>query len=209
MLIVAHMKLNIDKQFWWKLLQILEATLYYQGGPIAAFLYPATEERIWTFEKYSYYIHHVLLLLVPIYLHRVYSDEWSKPDNVNNNNEHKSGFLPKRQILQNPLSLDWFLYAYGIYIGATVIIHWISYYTMANINVSLCPQDGIPGNGENYRLHSLYWLMVFQLLSAVIYFGLTKLVSNLSIVLSKLSVDQNEQYSDKKNTRRKLVEKEE
>ena len=193
-------------------LQILEITLYYQGGPIAAFLYPATEERVWTFEKYSYYIHHVLLLAVPIYLYNVYSPKQRNKDIMDNNNETKNITPQERQILQNPFDMGWLLYAYGIWLAGTVIIHWISYYTMANINVSLCPADGVPGYGENYRLHSMYWLMIFQVLSAVIYFGLTKMVSYLSSTVPKWSFSKKEEYiqsEDSLEVRRNFGEKEE
>ena len=188
------------------------ATLYYQGGPIAALLYPATEERIWTFERYSYYIHHVLLLTVPIYLHQVYSEKEQSQNITKNNEKNKLGSPKQRQALQPPFSLDWFLYAYGIWLSGTVIVHWISYYTMANINISLCPADGVPGYGENYRLHCLYWLIVIQLTSAVIYAGVIKLVSYLSIFVPKWSSNCEERYESGKDsleTIRKKIAKEE
>ena len=174
-------------------------------------IYPATEERIWTFEKHSYYIHHALLLLVPIYLHHVYTPKRNNRDTVNNN-ENNNLRLPKRQILQNPFNLAWLLYAYGIWLVGAVIIHWISYYTMANINVSLCPADGVPGYGDNYRLHSFYWLMIFQILSAVIYFGLIQTLSYLSTTIRKWSFNQKERcktYGDTLKAHKKVVEKEE
>ena len=131
---------------------------------------------------------------------------------MNNNNETKHITPQERQILQNPFNMDWFLYAYGIWLAGTVIIHWISYYTMANINVSLCPADGVPGYGENYRLHSMYWLMIFQVLSAVIYFGLTKMVSYLSFTVPRWSFSKKEEYKqseDSLEVRRNFGEKEE
>ena len=46
--------------------------MYFQAGPLAAMLLPATEARVWTFESKSYYIHHTLLLLIPIYLSQTF-----------------------------------------------------------------------------------------------------------------------------------------
>ena len=160
--------------------QILETTLYYQAGPLAAILYPATEARLWTFEVYSYYIHHVFLLLIPIYLHHAYSD---KPRG-NDNDNHGDNKIKNIPILQNPFNLSWLLHSYGVWMFCTVFIHWISYYTMANINVSLCPQDGVPGYGDNYRVHSFYHLLFFHLLSASIYAGMIRFSQYLSHMIS-------------------------
>ena len=170
--------------------QILETSLYYQGGPLAALLYPATDERIWTFEKTSYYLHHLLLLLVPIYLCQVYSGKLSQQNN-NNNNDDEDGHSSQKQhqILQNPFNLSWFLHAYGVWMIGNNIVHWISYFTTANINITLCPQVGVPSYGENYRLHNLYWSMIFLIISAILYFGMTRLASYVCTTFSRRNVN--------------------
>ena len=152
--------------------------MYYQGGPIAALIYPATEARIWTFEKYSYYLHHILLLFTPIYLYQVYSGKRQQQYNNNKYNEEEGPSTRKKyEILRNPFNMSWLLHAYGVWMIGNVIIHWISYFTTANINVTLCPQVGVPSYGENYRLHSLYWHMLFHIISAVLYSALTRFAS--------------------------------
>ena len=166
--------------------QILETTLYYQAGPLAAVLYPATEERLWTFEKYSYYIHHVLLLLIPIYLHQVYSGK-PQHQNINNNND-KIERIP--QILRNPFDLSWFLHVYGVWLIGTIPIHWISFFTMANINVTLCPVDGVPGYGDNYRLHILWFLIFCFLMSAIFYTGMTRFTFYVTRMISEWNANR-------------------
>lgn len=142
-------------------------------------LYPATEERIWAFERCSYWIHHILILLVPLYLHQIYSGHQQQ----NNNNENETE--ENRQILQNPFNLSWFLHAYAVWmIGNGVFVHAISYLTMVNINVTLCPVNGVPGYGENYRIHNFYWVMIFFIISAVFYSAMTRFTSYLCLRIS-------------------------
>ena len=182
--------------------------MYYQGGPIAALIYPATEERIWTFEKYSYYIHHALLLLVPIYLCQIYS---GKRQHQNNNNEEEYIQQNQQKILQNPFNLSWLLHAYGVWMIGNIIIHWISYYSTANINVTLCPQIGVPSYGENYRLHNLYWSILFLLISAVLYSGITRFTSYLCMAFSRRNV-KNSSFTNVNNrcqTTNNKIDKEE
>ena len=189
------------------MVQILETTLYYQAGPLAAILYPATEARLWTFEAYSYYVHHVFLLLIPIYLHHAYSE---KPRG-NNNDNHGDNKMKNIPILQNPFNLSWLLHSYGVWMFCTVFIHWISYYTMANINVSLCPQDGVPGYGDNYRVHSFYHLLIFHLLSALIYAGMIRFSQYLSHMVSGWNTINTKYTSINRHceTTRRKIEKEE
>ena len=123
-------------------------------------------------------MHHILLLVSPLYLHQVYSGH------EQNNNNQQAGHNNHRQILRNPFNLSWLFHAYGVWIlGHLLIIQPISYLTSVNINVTLCPQRGVPGYGENYRLHSLYWNVLFMTLSAVIYAVMTRAVS---LILSML-----------------------
>merc|ERR1712218_56006 len=121
------------------------------------------------------------------------------------------GTRKKYEILRNPFNMSWLLHAYGEWMIGNVILHWISYFTTANINVTLCPQLGVPSYGENYRLHGLYWNMLFFIISAVLYYALTRLASYVYKTVEQFDVNNAESTNVNNNcpTSNNKVEKEE
>ena len=87
------------------------------------------------FESHTYWLQHVLLVAVPIYLI----------------------LCTRRYSSHQPLDLSWCLVSYGLW----AIYHWcivqaVSVWTLANIGNMLCAAISDPFYGSDYRLHGVW-----------------------------------------------------
>ena len=122
-------------------------------GPIAAMLFPTTEPLVLPFEVEIYWIQHILIVLVPLYLLTIHDGH---------------GYLAHR-----PLDLFWYLKSFFLWsLWHWVIMMWIGYFTLANVGSMLCAATSDPFSGPNYRLfgigHQSFAIAVFGTCSAIL-----------------------------------------
>ena len=121
--------------------------------PLTACIFPVTNTLALPGEVFTFWLEHLLLLLIPIYL-----------------------LLEKFLYVQNMFDFSYTLrfYAY-YYIYNLLILQPICLVSMVNINNVLCPAIKDPFAGKYYRLHTLWHQLFFSVVIEKMFILLSKL----------------------------------
>ena len=122
-------------------------------GPICAMLFPTTDPLILPFEVETYWIQHILIILVPLYFLMI---------------DDGHGYRPHR-----PLDLKWYLRSFLLWsFWHFVVMMWTGYWTLANVGSMLCPATSDPFSGPNYRMagigHQSVAVFIFGTIAALL-----------------------------------------
>lgn len=134
--------------------------------PLCAIFLPVTNTLFLPGEVFTYWWEHILLLAIPVYL------------------------LVEGQLRAEPLlDITYTLKAYG-YFGLFnfALLHPLSYVTLANLDLILCPGISDPFSGPNYRMHALWHQLAQGLIGGKLFGLLGKLVNHAGVK----SVNKNE-----------------
>lgn len=113
--------------------------LFFLHGPIMAFIFPVTNTLFLPGEVVTYWIEHVLLLTIPIYLLSHYS-------------------VPIKSFRE---LVNWSLIAYGVWgLYHYIFLQPLALLTLGNLNSVLCPAITDPFRGPYYRLHGLWHQLI-------------------------------------------------
>lgn len=116
---------------------------YFCCGATIAILFPVLNTRHLPFEVASYYIHHALLLITPLYLQRL-------------------GGIYNMEPLSN---WHWSVLSLGLLkLYHFLILQPISYATHVNLNSMMCPAVSDPFHGPYYRLAANFHQILFVVL---------------------------------------------
>lgn len=132
---------------------LFRTMLHYLHGPLAAILFPVTECLHMPFEKETYWIQHVLLLVVPFYL--------------------LLGDKTHNYVAYKPFDMIWLLRAYLAWAAwHWIVLQGVGYLTLANVGSMLCAAPSDPFHGPYYRLfgvvHQFLAIAVFGTLAAIL-----------------------------------------
>lgn len=121
---------------------------YVVSGATIAMFFPVLNTRMLPFEKVSYYIHHALMLVTPLYLMRL-------------------GGIYNTEPLKN---LHWGFISIGFMrLYHYIVLQPISFATEVNLNSIMCPAVSDPFDGPWYRIAAHIHQTFFILLHGKIY----------------------------------------
>ncbi|RNA39052.1 transmembrane protein -like [Brachionus plicatilis] len=121
---------------------------YVVSGATIAIIFPVLNTRILPFEKASYYIHHALMLVTPLYLMRL-------------------GGIYNMEPLSN---FHWGFISIGFMrLYHYLVLQPISFMTEVNLNSIMCPAVSDPFEGPWYRIAAHIHQTLFILLHGKIY----------------------------------------
>jgi len=127
---------------------VFQMMLHVMHGPVAALVFPVTDSLLLPFEKEIYWIQHIIIIVIPIYL--VTFD---------------TGYTAHRVF-----QIDRFLQAFLAWsVWHWIVMQWISYLTLANVGSMLCAAASDPFTGPDYRLVAI----VHQSLAIFLFGSLT------------------------------------
>ncbi|KAK6632459.1 hypothetical protein RUM44_007501 [Polyplax serrata] len=142
------------------------------NGPILAFLFPETSNRRLPFEKWIYWIQHILLIVVPIYLLR------------------QGGIYNVEPIRD----MSWITFSYGLnMLYHYVFLQILAIPTEVNLNHMLCPAEKDPFSGPYYRVFAIFHQgilcpLVYKL--ACYYFATSMNEDDIEYIHSKLKIEE-------------------
>lgn len=123
--------------------------LFFLHGPLMAFIFPVTNTLFLPGEVATYWIEHVLLLVIPIYLLRHYS-------------------VPTKSLRE---LMNWSFIAYGVWgLYHYVFLQPLALLTLGNLNSVLCPAITDPFRGPYYRLHGMWHQLIATAVSGGFWF---------------------------------------
>lgn len=129
--------------------ELFKISLNLMHLPICACVLPVTNTLFLPGEIFTYWWEHILLLIIPIYL-----------------------FFEGRLTPEPLQDLSYTLKAYGCFgIFNFLFLHPLSYVTLANLDLILCPGITDPFRGPNYRMHALWHQLIQGLIGGKV-FGL-------------------------------------
>jgi len=141
--------------------ELVEILVPMSWGAIGGLLLPATASRTVIFSRASYHIQHWLLTLIPLYYLTQYPSLW------NTNSDAVS----------KPAKLFYAIAKSMVFkICMTLSVAWISWLTMANINLTLCP-DPLPAElGRYYRWYLICCVPLFHGITWCLYTNVATLI---------------------------------
>jgi len=129
------------------------------GGPFLACLFPVYDTYRLPFEIEMYWIQHIAILAVPLYLQTV-------PDFSQHPTRVKKSYV---------------LVSYGTFLFYHILfLQPIALLTGVNISTVLCPAPTDPFYGHNYLLHAVWHQGVVIFLSHAVYSAILSLVNSLN-----------------------------
>jgi len=147
-LCVIHIYLlsNIHHQFIVFKTYLFRIHLFFLHGPLMAVIFPVTNTLFLPGEVATYWIEHILLLTIPIFLIKHYS-------------------VPMKSFRE---LMNWTLLSYGIWgMYNFVFLQPLAILTLGNLNSVLCPAITDPFRGPHYRLYALVHQFIATIVSGV------------------------------------------
>lgn len=125
-------------------------------APICACVFPVTNTLFLPGEIFTFWLEHVLLLIIPLYL--IYENQLE---------------LESLTSYKSCLRLFGYYYIYNL-----LLIQPLSIVTKANVNNLLCPAITDPFAGPGYRLHTLWHQLTAMIIGSKLVILLRKTVNN-------------------------------
>lgn len=137
---------NIHNQFIIFKTYLFRFHLFFLHGPLMAVIFPVTNTLFLPGEVATYWIEHILLLTIPIFLIRHYS-------------------VPVNRVGE---LFNWTLMSYGIWgMFNIVFLQPLSMLTLGNLNATLCPAITDPFRGPHYRKYAMVHQFVATAVSGI------------------------------------------
>jgi len=149
---------NIHSQFILFKTYLFRIHLFFLHGPLMAVIFPVTNTLFLPGEVATYWIEHILLLTIPIFLIKHYS-------------------VPTKSFRE---LFNWSLMSYGIWgMYNFVFLQPLAMITLGNLNSVLCPAITDPFRGPHYRLYALVHQFIATIVSGVFWclFGKSETVA--------------------------------
>lgn len=135
---------NFHNQFIIFKTYIFRIHLFFLHGPLMAVIFPVTNTLFLPGEVATYWVEHILLLTIPIFLLTQYS-------------------VPIKSFRE---LMNWSLLSYGIWgLYHYLFLQPLALLTLGNLNSVLCPAITDPFRGPHYRLHGLWHQFVATIVS--------------------------------------------
>lgn len=129
-------------------------------GAFLALLFPVLNTRLLPMEKEVYFIQHVMILVIPIYLIRI------------------GGVYT----MEHPSDFSWSVMSLGgSLLYHFVLLQGIGFLTEANLNNMLCPAISDPFRGTNYRVWAFGHQSLLLSCFGKVYFMFSKLALHLAV----------------------------
>jgi len=137
---------NFHSQFIIFKTYLFRIHLFFLHGPLMAVIFPVTNTLFLAGEVATYWVEHVLLLTIPIFLLKHYS-------------------VPGKGLGE---LMNWSLMSYGIWgIYNFIFLQPLAMVTLGNLNSVLCPAITDPFRGPHYRVYALGHQLVATIVSGV------------------------------------------
>lgn len=153
--------------------RMLEASKYLLFGAAGAFFFPQTETRRWHFQLLSFYCHHSLILLVPIYLSLNLHRDRRNAGSLVEPGGSWCPFIDRKALAA----------ACGTWAAYVACVHPIAYVSLVNLDSVLCPMPGLGVTGPFYHFHLILVCFAYIVASGLLYQCLVRLATFVAVDL--------------------------